>query len=102
MARLPHDRMDLDDYRRAGHRMVDWIAEYRGGAGEHPVMARVEPGSVFDALPSEAPEDPETIDAILADVDSIVVPGLSHWQSPNWFAYFPANAAEASLLGDML
>ncbi|MEE2719881.1 MAG: pyridoxal-dependent decarboxylase [Planctomycetota bacterium] len=102
MARLPHDRMDLDDYRRAGHRMVDWIAEYRGGAGDHPVMARVEPGAVFDALPSEAPEDPETIDAILADVDSIVVPGLSHWQSPNWFAYFPANAAEASLLGDML
>ena len=102
MARLPHDKVNLDDYRRAGHRVVDWIADYRGRAEDLPVMAQVEPGSVFDALPAEPPEDPETIDAILADVDSIVVPAVSNWQSPNWFAYFPANAAEASLLGDML
>ncbi len=102
MPRLPHDTMGPDDYRRAGHDVVDWIADYRDRVATLPVMAQVEPGAVYEALPADAPEDPEAIDAILADVESIVVPAISNWQSPNWFAYFPANAAEASLLGDML
>ena len=102
MPSLPHDVVNLEEYRRSGHKVVDWIADYRRDVADLPVMASVEPGSVYDALPAQAPEDPEAIDAILADVDALVVPALSHWQSPNWFAYFPSNAAEASLLGDML
>lgn len=99
---LPHDVVGLDEYRRSGHKVVDWIADYRRNVSQLPVMASVEPGSIYGALPADAPEDPESIDAILGDMDRLVVPALSHWQSPNWFAYFPCNASEASLLGDML
>jgi aromatic-L-amino-acid/L-tryptophan decarboxylase len=92
--------MTPDEFRAAGHKIVDWIADYRARAGTLPVMSRVEPGDVRRQLPTEPPSDPESFDAILRDLDSIVLPGLSHWQHPRFFGYFPSNASLSSVLGD--
>jgi len=94
--------MDAEEFRRNAHRLVDWIADYRARVAELPVMSRVEPGAVRAQLPPAPPERPEPLDDVLADVDRIVVPGLSHWQHPRFFGYFPANGELSSVLGDFL
>jgi aromatic-L-amino-acid decarboxylase len=94
--------MDPQDFRRFGHQLVDWIADYRARAAEHPVMSRVEPGSIRAQLPASPPERPEGFEAILRDLDRVVVPGLSHWQHPRFFGYFPSNGELSSVLGDYL
>lgn len=94
--------MDPEEFRRFGYRVVDWIADYRARAGEHPVMSRVEPGSIRAQLPSSPPEEPEGFEAVLDDLDRVVLPGLSHWQHPRFFGYFPSNGELASVLGDHL
>ncbi|MDQ3069973.1 MAG: pyridoxal-dependent decarboxylase [Acidobacteriota bacterium] len=93
--------MDTGEFRRRGHQLIDWIADYREGVASRPVMARTEPGAVRAALPASPPDAPESFDAILADLDAIVMPGLSHWQHPRFFGYFPSNASLASVLGDL-
>ena len=96
--------MTPEEFRAAGHRVVDFIADYRENvrAGDLPVMARTEPGAIRAALPPSPPEHGEPFDALLADVDRIVVPGLSLWQHPSFFGYFPANYSLSSVLGDFL
>lgn len=94
--------MDAEEFRRNAHRLVDWIADYRARVAELPVMSRVEPGAVRAQLPPAPPERPEPLDDVLADVDRIVVPGLSHWQHPRFFGYFPSNGELSSVLGDYL
>jgi aromatic-L-amino-acid decarboxylase len=94
--------MDIEDFRRSGHQLIDWIADYRAHVADRPVMARTEPGAVRAQLPAAAPEMPEPFGAIISDLDQIIVPGLSHWQHPSFFGYFPANAELASVLGDYL
>jgi aromatic-L-amino-acid decarboxylase len=94
--------MDPEEFRRFGHRVVDWIADYRARAASLPVMARTEPGAVRALLPAAPPADPEGFDAVLEDLDRVVVPGLSHWQHPRFFGYFPSNGELASVLGDFL
>jgi aromatic-L-amino-acid decarboxylase len=94
--------MDAEEFRRNAHRVVDWIADYRAHLAELPVMARVEPGAIKTQLPISPPEEPEPFDAVLADLDRLVVPGLSHWQHPRFFGYFPSNGELASVLGDYL
>jgi aromatic-L-amino-acid decarboxylase len=91
-----------EEFRRFGHQVVDWIADYRARAGQHPVMSRVEPGSVRAQLPATPPDQPEGFEAILRDLDRVVVPGLSHWQHPRFFGYFPSNGELSSVLGDYL
>ncbi len=92
--------MTPDEFRRAGHAVVDWIADYRERVEQHPVMAPVEPGAIKAQLPARPPDHPESFTAILNDLDRIVVPGLSHWQHPRFFGYFPCNGSLASVLGD--
>lgn len=94
--------MDVDAFRRAGHQIVDWIADYRAGVGELPVQARTVPGDIRRRLPAAPPEAPEPFDALLRDLSEVIVPGLSHWQSPRFFGYFPGNAEPASVLGDFV
>ncbi len=94
--------MDTEEFRQVGHQLIDWIADYRARITDLPVMSRVKPGEVKGQLPGEPPATPESFNNIFRDLDNIIVPGLSHWQHPNFFGYFPANSALASVLGDYL
>jgi aromatic-L-amino-acid/L-tryptophan decarboxylase len=92
--------MTPEEFRTAGHRIVDWIADYRARAATLPVMTPAEPGDIKRRLPAQPPDDPESFDAIVRDLDEIVMPGLVHWQHPRFFGYFPCNGSLASVLGD--
>src|SRR4051812_33979846 len=94
--------MTPDEFRSFGHRLIDWIADYRTMLADRPVMARTAPGEVKDRLAGSPPEQPEQPEAVFRDLEQILLPGLSHWQHPHFFGYFPANASLASVLGDCL
>lgn len=94
--------MTPEEFRRAGHRVVDWIADYQTRVASLPVLARVAPGGVRGRLPALPPEVPAPFDAVLRDLDELILPGITHWQHPSFFAYFPANRSLASALGDFL
>ena len=93
--------MSPDDFRRRGHQMVDWVADYLENIEQYPVISQVKPGEVRAALPAAAPEGPEPFETVLRDLDEIIMPGITHWQSPHWYAYFPANSSGPSLLGEL-
>ena len=93
--------MTPDEFRARGYQMVDWIADYLATVGERNITPHVEPGEIRALLPRQAPESPESFDEIMEDLDRVVMPGITHWQSPGWFAYFPANSSPASILGEM-
>ena len=95
------DPLDLDGFRRHGKELVDWIADYLEGLESRPVREPVEPGAVRARLPNSPPESPESFAALLADLDDVVVPGLTHWQHPGWFAYFPAMSSPPAILGEL-
>ncbi len=94
--------MTPDDFRRHGRAVVDWIADYMERVESLPVRSGAAPGDVARALPDAAPEHGEPFDRLLRDVEEIILPGITHWQSPNFFAFFPANASGPSILGDLL
>ena len=94
--------MTPDEFRRHGHEVVDWIADYYAGIESYPVLSRVEPGQLRASLPSHPPAKGEPFDTILGDVEKLILPGITHWQSPNFFAFFPANASGPAILGDLL
>jgi aromatic-L-amino-acid/L-tryptophan decarboxylase len=94
--------MTSDEFRRYGRAMVDWIADYYDRIESFPVLAQVEPGTIRAALPPQPPVQGEPFDVILADVESLILPGITHWQSPNFFAFFPANASGPGILGELL
>lgn len=94
--------MSNDEFRRAGHEMIDWIADYWERAETLPVLSQVEPGDIRESLPASPPQQGESWDDIMADVDDLILPGITHWQSPNFFAYFSANASPPSVLGELL
>jgi len=89
-----------DEFRRVGHEIVDLIADYRAHVSERPVMAPCGPGHVKSQLPSTPPVSPESFEAILRDLERVVLPGLTHWQHPRFFGYFPCNGSLSSVLGD--
>jgi aromatic-L-amino-acid decarboxylase len=94
--------MTPEEFRALGHRVIDWIADYRAGMADRPVMARTAPGEIKGQLPAAPPEAPEGFDAIFRDLERIILPGVSHWQHPDFFGYFPSNASLTSVLGDYL
>ena len=94
--------MNPEEFRAFGHRLIDWIADYRASTASRKVMSLVEPGSIRAQLPKSPPVLPESMDAVLGDVEKIVLPGLSHWQHPRFFGYFPSNGELSSVLGDYL
>jgi aromatic-L-amino-acid decarboxylase len=98
--RSPH--MSPDEFRRYGRDVVDWIADYYERIEQFPVLAQVSPGEIRAGLPATPPEDGEPFDAVLRDLDAILLPGITHWQHPSFFAYFPANASGPAILGDLL
>jgi aromatic-L-amino-acid decarboxylase len=91
-----------EEFRRYGHQVIDWIADYRAGIAARPVMARTAPGEIRARLPVSPPQEPEPFDAVLRDLDAVLLPGLTHWQHPRFFGYFPSNGDLASVLGDYL
>jgi aromatic-L-amino-acid decarboxylase len=92
--------MDDDAFRIWSHKAADWGVDYRRGLRNLPVRAQTAPGAIFNAIPPDAPEAPQSMDAIFADFETIVMPGITHWQHPRFFAYFPANAAPASVIAE--
>ena len=94
--------MTPEEFRAQGHAVIDWIADYRRDVAARPVMANTKPGGVKAALPAAPPDQPESFANVMRDLDRVIVPGLSHWQHPRFFGYFPSNGALASVLGDLL
>ncbi len=94
--------MTPEEFRRCGRAVVDWIADYYERIESFPVLSQVQPGEIRAALPPAPPEHGEPFEAILRDVDALILPGITHWQSPNFFAFFPANASGPAILGDLL
>ena len=94
--------MSPDEFRAHGKALIDWIADYYEQIEQYPVMSRVAPGEVRAQLPAEPPQTGEPFEAMMADVERIIMPGITHWQSPNFYAYFPANASFPSILGELL
>jgi aromatic-L-amino-acid decarboxylase len=92
--------MTPEEFRRRGHQLIDWIADYRTNVANLPVMARTAPGEIRAQLPPSPPDTPESFDAVFSDLEKIILPGLSHWASPDFFGYFPCNGLLSSVLGD--
>jgi aromatic-L-amino-acid decarboxylase len=108
MSTLSDIHMTPDEFRRAGHAMVDWVAQYMERVEEYPVLSQAKPGEirarlpVRARLPAAAPEQGEPLEAVLRDLNEVILPGLTHWQSPNFYAFFPANASGPAILGDLV
>lgn len=102
MSDNPIYHMSPEEFRRYGYAVVDWIADYSKNVESYPVLSQVSPGQIRAMLPLEAPERGEPFEAILQDINRIILPGITHWQSPNFFAFFPANASGPAILGEML
>src|SRR5690348_15721376 len=81
--------MSPEDFRRHGHEVIDWIANYYSRIESFPVLSQVKPGEIRASLPTAAPQQGEPFEAVLKDVEEKIVPGVTHWQSPNFYAYFP-------------
>ncbi len=97
---VPH--MTPEEFRQRGYAMIDEVARYMERVGDYPVRSQMQPGEVKAKLPEFAPETSESWEAIHRDIESIILPGLTHWQSPNFFAYFSANVSGPSILGELL
>jgi len=91
-----------EDLRREGYRTIDWVADYLTNLESYPVAARTVPGEIAAMLPSSAPEHPEPFEAVVADLDRIVLPGTMHWQAPGFFGFFPANTSPPAILGELV
>ncbi|MGE3817889.1 MAG: aspartate aminotransferase family protein, partial [Isosphaeraceae bacterium] len=94
--------MTPEEFRVVGHRLIDWLADYRAHLHERPVMAITPPGSIRRALPASPPEEGEGFDGVFRDLDQVIVPGLTLWQHPSFFGYFPSASPLSSVLGDVL
>ncbi|MEE8141712.1 MAG: pyridoxal-dependent decarboxylase [Planctomycetota bacterium] len=94
--------MKPEEFRRHGHSVIDWIAKYMEEVQRYPVLAQVQPGEIRSRLPADPPLQGEPFERILGDLETIILPGITHWQSPNFFAFFPANSSGPAILGDLV
>ncbi len=94
--------MNSEDFRRHAHQLVDWMADYMRDVGQRPVTPDVKPGDILRQLPSSPPVEGEPFDQLFRDFDDLIVPGMTHWNHPGWFAYFPGNNSPPSVLAEML
>lgn len=102
LERHPTLHMTPTEFRQAGRALIDWIADYYERIESFPVLSQVKPGEIRAALPAAVPEQGEPFAAMLADVENLIMPGITHWQSPNFFAFFPANTSGPAILGELL
>ena len=94
--------MTIDEFKNNGYKVIDWIADYYKNVDSFPVLSQAAPGYIREQLPDHPPEDGETFEAVLADMNEKILPGITHWQSSNIFAFFPCNSTGPAILGDML
>jgi len=94
--------MSPDEFRRAGYLAVDWVADYLASVEDYPVLARTEPGAIRRLLPASPPKTPESLESMLADLTSVIVPGITHWNHPAFFAYFAITGSGPGILGELL
>ncbi|SVE53806.1 uncharacterized protein METZ01_LOCUS506660, partial [marine metagenome] len=94
--------MDIEEFRRTSHDLVDWMADYLRDIESYPVRAQVVPGEVLARLPNDPPLVGTSPAAILDDFKEVILPGMTHWQHPSFFAYFPANSSPPSVLAEMI
>ena len=102
MTEIDPKHLTPEQFRTQGHQMVDLIAEYMDDIESYPVLSQVQPGQIYQSFPKNPPQRGESYSDVLEDVKTKIVPGLTHWQSPNFFAYFPTAASGPSILGDLL
>ena len=98
----PDPHMSAEEFRTWGYRAIDWLVDYMASVEDRPVLSQSGPGDLRDRLPPSAPEQGEDMQALLEDLDEHILPGITHWQSPSFFAYFPANTSGPSILGELL
>ena len=94
--------MTPDEFRKQAHSLVEWMAMYLENVENYPVKSGVRPGEIFNKIPSLPPSEPEPFENFMRDLDEIIMPGITHWQSPDFFAYFPANSSPPSVLAEMI
>jgi aromatic-L-amino-acid decarboxylase len=94
--------MDSQEFRKHAHELVDWMADYIENTEQYPVKSQVKPNEIYDSLPDQAPEKGEPMPEILSDFHQHIMPGLTHWQSPNFFAYYPSNTSYPSIMAEMI
>jgi aromatic-L-amino-acid decarboxylase len=94
--------MKPDEFRKHAHELVEWMADYMENVEDYPVKSLIQPGEIFDKIPDQPPSTPESFSALMKDFNEIIMPGITHWQNPNFFAYFPANTSPSSVLAEML
>lgn len=94
--------MDKEHFKKLGYEFIDWVADYMMEVEKYPVLSQVKPGDIKARIPSEAPSEAEPMDKIFTDFKEVIMPGITHWQHPNWYAYFPANNSPPSVLAELL
>src|SRR5439155_27027730 len=94
--------MEPEEFRKHGYEVVDWITDYYKRIESYPVLSQMHPGELRSYLPDKPPQQGEPFEAILGDVEKLILHGVTHWQSPNFFAFFPSNASGPAILGDLL
>ena len=94
--------MTPDEFRKNAHELVEWMAAYLENVEKYPVKSQVKPGEIFNKIPGEPPLKPESFTDLMKDLEEIIMPGITHWQSPDFFAYFPANTSPPSILAEMI
>ena len=94
--------MTPEEFRTEGKKIIDWIADYYENIENYPVLSQVEPGEIIKSLPQNPPQKGESMEAMMRDIDEKIMPGITHWQSPNFFAFFPSNTSFPAILGDLV